>query len=67
MIDLSKKRKYETSGKRTSQRKESKHKGAEAEEHLCVQEMAKPTWLAQTEQAYRRKTLQQREWKGKIL
>lgn len=35
--DLSKKRKHEISGKRTLQRKESKHRGTEVE-HICIQE-----------------------------
>lgn len=39
--DLSKKRKYEPPGKRTSQRKESKHKGTEIEQYLCVQKNGK--------------------------
>lgn len=40
--DLSKKRKYEPPGfKRTSQRKDSKHKGTEIEQYLCVQKNGK--------------------------
>ena len=57
--DLTKERKHEPPGKSTPQRKESKHKGTETEQCLCVPENGNPNVTRAGRQEQTRKSLPQ--------